>query len=101
MSNSPFPTMFSTQSINCNEQFLLFQQCFHFNQIIVSPFTHIFDVISLFAAELEEVKIGISGKGLIGNCQYTIILGTGWSCGKVLWCTTAELQLNPLPDDKI
>ena len=41
---SPFPTMFSTQ-------------------IIESPFVHIFD-ISLFAAELEEPKIGISGKGL-------------------------------------
>ena len=31
---------------------------------IVSPFVNIFDIISLFAAELEEPKIGISGKGL-------------------------------------
>ena len=44
------------------EQFLLFPQYFLFNQIIVSPFDHIFDIISLFAAELEEPKIGISGK---------------------------------------
>ena len=46
------------------EQFLLFPQCFLLNPIIVSPFFHIFDIISLFAAELEEPKIGISGKGL-------------------------------------
>ena len=41
-----------------NEQFLLFPQCFLLNQIIVSPFPHIFDISSLFAAELEEPKIG-------------------------------------------
>ena len=51
--------------IACNEQFLLFPQCFLPNQIIVCPFVHIFDVISLFAAELEDPKIGIWGKGLI------------------------------------
>ena len=42
-----------------NEQFLLFPQCFLFKQIIVSPFVHIFDIISKFAAELEEPKISI------------------------------------------
>ena len=44
--------MFSTQSDNC------------------SPFVHIFHIISLFAAEFEEPKIGISGKGLTtsSNC---------------------------------
>ena len=48
------------------EQFLLFPQCFLLNQIIVSPFiyTCIFDIISLFAAEFEELKNGVSGKGL-------------------------------------
>ena len=46
-----------------NEQFLLFPQCFLLNQIIVSPFVNIFVIIALFAAELEESKIGISGKG--------------------------------------
>ena len=51
--------------ITRNEQFLLFPECFLLNQIIVSPFIHIFDIISLFAAELGEPKIGISGKGLI------------------------------------
>ena len=43
------------------EQFLLFPQCFLLNQVIVSPFVHI---ISLFAAELGEPRIGVSAKGL-------------------------------------
>ena len=42
-----------------NEQFLLFPQRFLLNQTIVSPFVDDFDIISLFAAELEEPKIGI------------------------------------------
>ena len=46
-----------------NKQFLLFPR-FLLNQIIVSPFVHIFDIISLFAAELEEFNIGRSGEGL-------------------------------------
>ena len=50
--------------IACKKQFLLFPQCFLLNQIIVSPFVHIFGIITLFAAEFEEPKIGISGKGL-------------------------------------
>ena len=37
-----------------NEQFFLFPQCFQLNQITVS----------LFAVELEEPEIRISGKGL-------------------------------------
>ena len=47
-----------------NEQFLLFPQCFLLNQIIVSPFVHVSDIMSSIAAELEELKLGISGKGL-------------------------------------
>ena len=54
-----------------NEKFLLFPQCFLLNQIIVSPFVHIFDIISSFAAELEEPKIGISAKAL--NCLFSVI----------------------------
>ena len=50
-----------------NEQFLLFPQCFLLNQIIVSSVVHIFDVISFFAAALEECKIGISYKGFSGH----------------------------------
>ena len=45
-----------------NKQFILFPQCFLLNQITVSPLVHIFDIISLFAAEFEESRIGISGK---------------------------------------
>ena len=51
--------------IACDEQFLLFPQCFLLNQILVSQFIHIYDIIFLFAAELEEPRIGISGKGLM------------------------------------
>ena len=40
------------------------QECFLLYQKIVSPFVHIFDIISLFAAELEEPKIGLWSKGL-------------------------------------
>ena len=47
-----------------DEQFLLFPHCFLLSQITVSPFVHIFDITSLFAFELEEPKIGISGKAL-------------------------------------
>ena len=42
-----FPKMFSTQ------------------QKTASPFVIIFDIISLFAAELEEPKIGMRGKELL------------------------------------
>ena len=42
-----------------NEQFLVFPQCFQFYQITVSPFVHIFELVSLFAVELEEPKSGI------------------------------------------
>ena len=38
-------------------------ECFLLNQIIVPPFVHVSDIISLFAAESEEPKIDISGKG--------------------------------------
>ena len=47
-----------------NEQFLLYPQCFLLSDMIVLSFVHIFDIISLFAAELEEPKICISGKEL-------------------------------------
>ena len=52
------------EEIAHKEQFLLFPQCFLLNQKIVSPFVNIYDIISLFAAELEEPKIGMGGKGL-------------------------------------
>ena len=50
--------------IDPNKQFLLFSQCFPLNQIIASPFIHIFHIIFLLAAEFEKPKIEISGKGI-------------------------------------
>ena len=52
------------EEIARNEQYLLFPQCFLLNQKIVSPFVNIYDIISLLAAELDESKTGIRGKGL-------------------------------------
>ena len=46
------------------EQVFLIPQCFLLIQKIASPFVNIYDIISLFAAELEEPKIGIWGEGL-------------------------------------
>ena len=60
-----FQNIVRKEEIARNEQFLLFPQCFLLNQEIASQFVHIFDIIYLFATELEEPKIGISGKGLI------------------------------------
>ena len=54
--------MFSTQSDNC------------------TPFVHFFQIIYLFAAELEEPKIGISGKGL-NTLGRTGIVGKGENAG--------------------
>ena len=55
------------------EQFLFFPQCFLLNPVIVFPFVHSFDIISLFVVELEEPKIGISGKGLNLGCKIRIL----------------------------
>ena len=65
-----FKNIVGKEEIARNEQFLHFPECFLLNQVIVSPSVYIFDIISLFAAELEEPKIGISGKGLIRNAFY-------------------------------
>ena len=62
MQQTAFENIVGKGEIARNEQFLHFPQCFPLHQITVSPFGHIFDMISLFAAEFEESKIGISGK---------------------------------------
>ena len=54
-----FENIVGKEEIARNEQFLLFPQCFLLHQKIVSPFVNIFDIISLFAAEVEEPKFGI------------------------------------------
>ena len=59
-----FENIVGKGEIASNEQFLLFLQCFLLNQLTVSPFVHIFDITSLFAAKSEKPKIGISGKDL-------------------------------------
>ena len=59
-----FENIMGKGEIARNKQFHPFPQCFLLNEITVSPFVHIFDIISLFAVELEEFKIGISGKVL-------------------------------------
>ena len=59
-----FENIVGKEEIACNKQFLLFPQYFLLNQKIVSPFVNIYDIISLFAAELKKPQIGRSGKGL-------------------------------------
>ena len=54
-----FENIVGKEEIALKEQFLLFPQCFLLNQMIVSPFFHISDMMSFFAVELEEPKIGI------------------------------------------
>ena len=69
-----FENIVGKGEIASNKQFLHFPQCCLLNQIIVSPCVHIFDIISLVAFELEESKIGISGKVVLDP------LGFSWEC---------------------
>ena len=63
MQQTAFENIVGTGEIACNEQFLLFPQYFLVNQITLYPLAHIFDIISLFAAELEEPKLAYQVKG--------------------------------------
>ena len=49
--HTSFENIVGKGEIARDKQFLLFPQCFLLNQMTVSPFVHIFDIISLFAAE--------------------------------------------------
>ena len=61
-----FESIVGNGEIAHKEQFLLFPQCFLLMQSDnCVPFVHIFHIISLLDAELEEPKIGKCGKGLI------------------------------------
>ena len=53
-----FENIVGKEEISPNKQFLLFPQCFLLNQKLISTFVNIYETISLFAAELEEPKIG-------------------------------------------
>ena len=57
-----FENIVGKEEIARYEYFLIFPKCLLLNQIIVSPFVRIFDILPLFAAELEEPKIGIHCK---------------------------------------
>ena len=54
-----FESIVGKEEIARNEQFLLFQQCFLLNQIIIPHWSIFLTLYFLFAAELEETKIGI------------------------------------------
>ena len=60
-----FENIVGKGEIALNKQILFFPQCFLLIQIMLSPFVHIFDIISVFAAEFAEPKIGISGKTFV------------------------------------
>ena len=66
-----FENTVGKEEIAHNKQFLFFPQCFLLNQKLVSPFVNIFDILSFFAVELEELKLGIWGKGLSKIHLYT------------------------------
>ena len=59
-----FENIVGKEEIARNELFLLFPQHFPLNQKVVFSFVSIYDILSLFATELEEPKIGMQGKGL-------------------------------------
>ena len=65
-----FENIVGKEEIARNKQFLLFPQISFSQSDICTPFVHIFDIIFLFPAELEEPKIGIWGEGL--TCYHTI-----------------------------
>ena len=67
-----FENIVGKEEIARNEQFLLFPQCFLLNQKIVSPFVNNYDIISLFAAEFEESEIGMWGKGLNPEVEWSL-----------------------------
>ena len=82
-----FENIVGKEEIACNEQFLLFPQCLPLNQEIPSPFVIIFDIISLFAAELEEPKTGWRGKAIpiLVKCA-KLVLGR---CLSFMWLYTS------------
>ena len=75
-----FENIMEKGEIARNRQFLLFPQCFLPNQIIVSLFVHIFDIVSLFAVEFEKPKTGISGKGLNDRVKQSCNLTLSHTC---------------------
>ena len=58
-----FKNIVGKEEIAHNEQFLLFPQYFLLYQKIVSPSVNTFDIVSLFAAKMEEPKLACEVKG--------------------------------------
>ena len=61
-STDSFENIEGKEEIARNEQFLLFPQCFFTQSENCIPIFQYFDITSLFAADLEEPKTGISSK---------------------------------------
>ena len=57
-------TFWEKEKLLVTSNFSISHNVFYSIKTIVSPFVHILDIISLVALELEEPKIGISGKRL-------------------------------------
>ena len=82
-----FGKIVGKEEIARNKQFLLYPQCFLLNQKILSSFVNIFAIISLFAAELEEPKIGMWGNELS-------VCNQGPKNFRILTCPPAILHLS-------
>ena len=54
-----FENIVGKEEIAHIEQFLLFQQCFLLTSENCIPIVNIYDIIALFAAKLEDSKIGM------------------------------------------
>ena len=77
-----------------SKQFLFCPQCFLLIQIILSPFGHIFDIISLFAAEFKEPKIGVSGTKLRFDRQAERQLARQTDNGKTICPSSIDMGQN-------
>ena len=104
LQQTAFENIVGKEEIAHNEQFLLFPQCFLLDQKIVSPFVNIFDIISLFAAELEEPKLACEVKGCL-TCNFCILSCTVllspftslWDCNFFLMLDTQFLHWSNEP----
>ena len=58
-----FEKIVEKEEIARNKQFPLLPKCFLSNQRLVSSFVNVYDIIPLFAAELESPKLAYEVKG--------------------------------------
>ena len=91
------------EEIARNEQFLLFPQCFFYSIRKLYPhFFNLFDIVSLFAAELEELKIGMCGKGFSDFLSVNF-LHIHRSCNLTSYLVVRQNgnKINPFPKKQI